>query len=104
MKDQRQFFNSAIGLGAASALGLSAATHIDIHQKHRDNVAADDRAFLLNVTQKIARPVLKNLAQRTLRKSMPVEAANPTDRAQYTHLEAFGRLLAGIAPWLAAHD
>jgi hypothetical protein len=33
---------------------------------------------------------------------MPVEAANPADRAKYTHLEALGRLLAGIAPWLGA--
>src|SRR2546423_1795607 len=32
---------------------------------------------------------------------MPVEAANP-NRRKYTHLEALGRLLAGIAPWLAA--
>jgi len=27
---------------------------------------------------------------------------NPADRAKYTHLEALGRLLAGIAPWLEA--
>lgn len=33
---------------------------------------------------------------------MPVEATNPRDRAKYTHLEAFGRLIAGIAPWLGA--
>ncbi len=32
---------------------------------------------------------------------MPVEAAHPEERARFTHLEAFGRLLAGIAPWLA---
>jgi hypothetical protein len=32
---------------------------------------------------------------------MPIEAANPADRAKYTHLEAFGRLFAGIGPWLA---
>jgi len=32
---------------------------------------------------------------------MPVEAANAADRARYTHLEAFGRLLAGIGPWLS---
>ena len=103
MKDRRQFLNSAIGLGAASALGVPAARYIDIHQKHHSTTAADDRAYLLSVMEKIARPVLKNLAQKTLRKTMPVEAANPADRAQYTHLEALGRLLAGIAPWLAAH-
>lgn len=31
---------------------------------------------------------------------MPVEAFNPKDRARFTHLEGFGRLLAGLAPWL----
>lgn len=35
---------------------------------------------------------------------MPVEAADRAERARYTHLEAFGRLIAGIAPWLAAQD
>ena len=31
---------------------------------------------------------------------MPVEAADKTDRRAVTHLEAFGRLLAGLAPWI----
>jgi len=50
--------------------------------------------YWLSVMGRMARPVLENLARRTLRKSMPVEAMNPADRAKYTHLEAFGRLLA----------
>src|SRR5258708_2008999 len=37
---------------------------------------------------------------------MPVEAphGNTADRRQYTYLEALGRLLAGIAPWLESGD
>ena len=31
---------------------------------------------------------------------MPVEEASGAGRASVTHLEALGRLLAGIAPWL----
>ena len=31
---------------------------------------------------------------------MPVEQAADADRRNVTHLEAFGRLLAGIAPWI----
>ena len=54
------------------------------------------------MTEKIAAPVLQNLSRRELKKKMPVEAKNPAGRIPYTHLEAFGRLLAGIAPWLAA--
>lgn len=49
---------------------------------------------------KISDPVLGALARRELKATMPVEAANPKDRALYTHLEALGRTLAGIAPWL----
>lgn len=64
----------------------------------------DDRAYWLAVMEKIAAPVLENLARRQLKKAMPVEAPNPAERAQFTQLEAFGRLLAGIAPWLAVRE
>jgi hypothetical protein len=44
--------------------------------------------------------VLDALAERRLRSSMPVEARNPQDRAAYTGLEAFGRTIMGMAPWI----
>ncbi|MET3115181.1 hypothetical protein AAKU52_002927 [Pedobacter sp. CG_S7] len=62
----------------------------------------DSRAYWVDTMVKIAHPVLSNLSEGTLRLNMPVEV-NPTnklDRSKPTHLEAFGRLLAGIAPWL----
>jgi hypothetical protein len=65
-------------------------------------VNRDDRSYWLAVAQRIATPVLTSLSRRELKKTMPVEARNPADRAKYAHLEAFGRLLAGIAPWLVA--
>lgn len=49
---------------------------------------------------KLAEPVLRNLAHGTLRARMPVEQASDTDRRSVTHLEAFGRLIAGLAPWI----
>lgn len=48
----------------------------------------------------MAKPVLHALANRRLKITMPVEAHNPAARAPYSHLEALGRLLCGIAPWL----
>jgi hypothetical protein len=63
---------------------------------------AGDRGYWLDVTERIASPVLDSLARRELRRRMPCEATNPAERARYTHLEALGRLLAGIAPWLTA--
>ena len=60
-----------------------------------------DRARWVSLLRRIATPVLTAAAERRLRATMPVEAHNPADRARYTHLEAVGRLLAGLAPWLA---
>ena len=50
--------------------------------------------------RRLADPVLTNLANGTLKARMPVEQAAGTDRRPVTHLEALGRLLAGMAPWL----
>lgn len=51
----------------------------------------------LNLMLKIANPVLTNLEAGTLWQNLPVEKP---DRAPYAHLEAFGRTLTGLAPWL----
>src|SRR5918992_3904590 len=63
----------------------------------------EDRQYWVNTLTRIARPVLLALAERRLKKDMPVEVApdgNRESRAKVTHLEALGRTLAGIAPWL----
>lgn len=59
----------------------------------------DNRAYWVSVLTKISDPVLTNLAEKRLRLSMPVECKDPA-RKEVAHLEAFGRTLAGIAPWL----
>lgn len=58
-----------------------------------------ERAYLVKNLVRIADPVLTALSQNKLVALMPVEAVEK-GRAQYTYLEAFGRLLAGMAPWL----
>jgi len=61
-----------------------------------------DREYFISVLTQIADPVLDNLSKNTLRQNMPVERAPNAygDRDKVTYLEAFGRLLSGIAPWL----
>lgn len=50
---------------------------------------------------RLADPVLTHLAADTLRATMPVETGpGGRTRETVTHLEAVGRLLAGMAPWL----
>lgn len=103
MPSRREFLKSAAALGVAGAVGIPSAT-ASAQSVAGHDFSRNDRDYWLTVLENIATPVLKNLSQRQLKKTMPVEAANPADRAKYTHLEAFGRLLAGIAPWLALSD
>src|SRR5688572_8740991 len=62
--------------------------------------SAGDRAIWVGHLRKLADPVLNNLAAETLKARMPVEQAAGAKRESVTHLEALGRLIAGIAPWL----
>ena len=62
----------------------------------------DDRAYWLSTLQRISRPVIAHLAQGTLHQAMPVEQKPGQGREAFSRLEAFGRTLCGIAPWLGA--
>ena len=61
-----------------------------------------DRDYWIATLKRIADPLLNAAANRKLTAEMPVEAphGNAVDRREYTYLEALGRLLTGIAPWL----
>lgn len=63
------------------------------------NSGKQERDYLVNVLVKIAAPVLTSLSENKLKQTMPVEGKT-NDRPKYTYLEAFGRLLSGMAPWL----
>lgn len=68
--------------------------------------AAGDRAYWIDRMRAVAEPVLTKLAEGRLKLDMPVEAREglQQDRAKFTHLEAIGRLLCGIAPWLERRE
>ncbi len=83
----RRPFIKSLGLTGVAAFGNFAPP------------APSDRQTWLNYLDKLAKPVLENLANDTLKANMPVEGKTK-DRPEYTHLEAFGRLMAGISPWL----
>jgi len=64
----------------------------------------NDRTLWLSYIDKIARPVLSALAEDRLKEKMQVVLSknidNAESRSKVTYLEAFGRTLSGIAPWL----
>jgi hypothetical protein len=61
-----------------------------------------DRPYWISTLERIVRPVLSACAAGRLKALMPVEArpGHQADRAAVTHLEALGRTLTGISPWL----
>ncbi|WPU92006.1 DUF2264 domain-containing protein [Mucilaginibacter sabulilitoris] len=65
----------------------------------QNDAGLKERAYLVKSLSRIADPVLTSLSKNQLKQLMPIEAKT-NDRGNYTYLEAFGRLLAGMAPWL----
>ena len=100
VQSRRRFLKSATAIGVAGAANAAVAGE----GQSQAASPASDRAYWVDTLERVALPVLENLSKRELRKNMPVEAANPADRARYTHLEAFGRTLCGVAPRLTAQE
>jgi hypothetical protein len=59
----------------------------------------EDRAFSVAALTNVAGPVLSALAEGKLKATMPVHEWE-NSRTRFAPLEAYGRTLAGIAPWL----
>ncbi len=94
--NRRRFVASVFGAAAAPSILTARAG-----QQGAARPPAAPRAYWIATLQRLADPVLTNLAAGTLKQRMPVEqAAAARYRQDVTHLEALGRLLAGIAPWL----
>lgn len=64
------------------------------------------REYWCATAYKIAQPVLENMAKGELQANMQVETSPTWDNRniKVTYMECFGRLMAGIAPWLALPD
>jgi hypothetical protein len=93
--NRRQFLQAGLSLSTLSAAEL-------ISQAPALSIGEGDRRYWVQVLAKVSDPVLRALSQRKLKQVMPVEAphGNVAERRQFTYLEALGRLLSGISPWL----
>jgi hypothetical protein len=91
---RRSLLQAAAGLSAAAQAAESATPE----------AAETDREYWIRLLNKLASPVLEHLARGMLKRNMPVESGTGAAdaRRKFSHLEAIGRLLAGIAPWLEA--
>jgi hypothetical protein len=66
----------------------------------------ETRAYWVDILSRMAEPILSNISKGEFRKNMPLEVSPTFDKRDrgVGYLEAFGRLLAGMAPWLALED
>lgn len=93
--------NSVSNFGTGAFL-LAACEYV----RYLERESGDDRTYWSDLAWKIAQPVLSNMAEGKLRANMQVEVSpnwDGRDKA-VTYMETFGRLMAGIAPWLSLPD
>ncbi len=102
MRTRRDFVKLTAAAGARGAVGSSAqSTPAAATGGAGLATGAAARAYWCQIAGHLAEPLLPALAARKLKATMPVEShPSSKDRPQYTYLEGFGRLLAGLAPWL----
>ena len=98
LMNRRQILEIAAGSATAIAAGTRPGGAGPVQAPRAP--APTDREYWVDVARRVAEPVLTNLASGTLKARMPVEEAPGAGRGAVTHLEAFGRLIAGLAPWL----
>ena len=65
-----------------------------------------DREYWCNLLYRMAEPVLSNMSEGKLKENMQVEVSPNWDgrNKDVTYMEAFGRLMMGLAPWLSLPD
>lgn len=76
------------------------------HEKKALPTGEEDRQYWSKLLYKIAYPVVHNMATGTLKKNLPLEKGPNyyLNVQKVTYMEAVGRTMAGIAPWLTLPD
>jgi hypothetical protein len=102
MEQRREFIRRLSALGVGLPRARVATRHVPAPSRATQPPSPESRDEWVSLATRLADPVLGALAAGRLRATMPVElsATATAERRQYAHLEAVGRLLAGIAPWL----
>jgi len=88
---------SNFGVGAFLLASCEMARYLGVNH---------DREYWANTLYKIASPVLKAMSNGKLSEEMQVEVSPTWDGRdkRVTYMECFGRLMAGVAPWLSLPD
>ena len=92
----------AYGLLLVFLLALPLTSTAAKKKVHEQN----DRQYWCSLAYRMAQPVLENMAKGELQKNMQTEFSPSFDNRnrKVLYMECFGRLMAGIAPWLTLPD
>jgi hypothetical protein len=98
---ERRNFMRAVVAGSA-ATGLVGASESALAQSIPAPLPGNDRAYMAGLLQKMADPVLSNMAKGELQKNFALELSPTWDGRdkRVAYMECFARLIAGMAPWL----
>ena len=90
----------------SSLLVLILLLTIPTQAKKTKNAEQTDRQYWCSLAYKMAQPVLENMAKGELQKNMKTEFSPSFDNRDRSvvYMETFGRLMAGVAPWLSLPD
>jgi hypothetical protein len=103
--ERRNFIklSSLVGLGG---LLSPIPTLAEANAAEIDAKVQDDRAYWVELLDKIATPVLSNMSRGTLIKNMPMQVSPIWDNRdkRVGYMEGFGRLISGLAPFISRKD
>jgi hypothetical protein len=101
---RRNFLKQTSMLGFVAGLAPNLALSKTV--KPNNPKPLDDRAYWIKLLSKIADPVLSNMSKGELQKNMAVEYSPTWDKrdSRVAFMEAFGRLIAGVAPFVLLPD
>ena len=79
---------------------------LNVSAKKKTEKVKSDRELWARVLYQMAAPVLSNMSEGKLQENMLVELSPTWDGRdkRVTYMECFGRLMAGLAPWLSLPD
>lgn len=110
--ERREFIAAAMGAGAiAASLGAQATAQTGAASGEAPTpsvggTGAEDRAYMVDLLRRMAEPVLGPMSKGQLQARFKPELSPTWDGrpVKVAYLECFGRLIAGLAPWLALPD
>ena len=79
---------------------------LNVSAKKKTEKVKSDRELWAGILYQMAAPVLSNMSEGKLQENMMVELSPTWDGRdkRVTYMECFGRLMAGLAPWLSLPD